>query len=587
MEEREVRVIPLASSEDEERLWSTMSWYRDDGALRFRLVAGPLAWQAERGPIPLVVIRDLTSMSLSTARACVMLIGADVAHLERHGRQERWRPLNAWIAACPLAAAGQVSPHLMDRFAVRVPSPQPQERRRHAQALLTAATGAHATRPHEGAPDVFPLAKLKQARDRRPRPGSQTLDRVLDLAQADCSQGMRRELTLARIAVAEAKLAGASVVEVAHVERAATLLGLAPQSPAERDVPEVSPGERVNAPAVPPEPATLRREHLDARAISDASPAQLGAEPTVLEPVMAADPAEPLEPVSLPGLGERKAVAYPEDEAPVERELEPLRAPASRGGMSGAGRGVVVGVEPATDVCDLAITSTILEALKFQPARTKHHPHGEGLLLSPTDLRSYRRAASAATMLTLVLDCTCGESWDWTATLMPFLQWGYVERASVCLVTVGSRNAASELRAERMLARNLLDRRVAAALQAPAGRATPLAHGLDLALQTLRHALHHGRQGVLEASLVVISDGRGNVPLEASLTGTTPTAVGRRGIEDAFAVAERIRALDRVRTVVIDPEPEVSADLPHALARALGATVAPRKPEGGVVQDAG
>jgi magnesium chelatase subunit D len=71
--------------------------------------------------------------------------------------------------------------------------------------------------------------------------------------------------------------------------------------------------------------------------------------------------------------------------------------------------------------------------------------------------------------------------------------------------------------------------------------------------------------------LVIISDGRGNLPLEASHLGWVRPPVGRKGIEDALLVAERIRCLDRVKTVVLNPQPKLYQELPLNLAKALGA----------------
>jgi magnesium chelatase subunit D len=66
------------------------------------------------------VIPDLTKLSLAAARACVVLMGADVAHLERHGQQANWQPNLCWLAGCASGEVGVVSPHLLDRFALRL-----------------------------------------------------------------------------------------------------------------------------------------------------------------------------------------------------------------------------------------------------------------------------------------------------------------------------------------------------------------------------------------------------------------------------------------------------------------------------------
>jgi magnesium chelatase subunit D len=178
-------------------------------------------------------------------------------------------------------------------------------------------------------------------------------------------------------------------------------------------------------------------------------------------------------------------------------------------------------------------------------------------------------------MLMMVLDYTCLRDRNWQESLLPYLTWAYVERACICLIQVGAAEAKHELRAVRIEAQNVLVPRINAGLESGRGRATPLAHGLELALQTLRHALQHGRSKVKQAVLVVITDGRGNVPLEASRVGDIGAflPVKQRGIEDALQVAAQIGELDGVKAYLLNPQPKIYADLPLQLAEKLGAGV--------------
>ena len=73
--------------------------------------------------------------------------------------------------------------------------------------------------------------------------------------------------------------------------------------------------------------------------------------------------------------------------------------------------------------------------------------------------------------------------------------------------------------------------------------------------------------------LVVISDGRGNVPLEASRANRKPQNVQRQGIEDAFKVARSIGNLGNVQTVLLNPQSREYPELPLELAKALEAKV--------------
>ncbi|NEC07115.1 hypothetical protein G3I26_17785, partial [Streptomyces sp. SID7909] len=146
-------------------------------------------------------------------------------------------------------------------------------------------------------------------------------------------------------------------------------------------------------------------------------------------------------------------------------------------------RGPVIGVRRARDLWDPAPVRTAMEAAKYRAVRGGT----EGpLVIAPADLRGYVRAPEPVRMLTVVLDHTCRGGWDWYPALEPFLRWAYVTRASVHVVEVGGGGEPDELRARAFTARSTRDPRIAAALARRPGRATPLAHGLDLAGQALR-----------------------------------------------------------------------------------------------------
>jgi magnesium chelatase subunit D len=183
----------------------------------------------------------------------------------------------------------------------------------------------------------------------------------------------------------------------------------------------------------------------------------------------------------------------------------------------------------------------------------------------------------------LLIDHTSLKGCQWQDTLLPYLSWAYQERASICLIQVGAALLKatankdinpSELRATKMLERSILVPRISTGIEASAGRATPLAHGLDLALHSLRHALQHGRSRVSQATLVVITDGRGNVPLEASYSGNIKPflPVKSRGIEDALTKAEQIHQLGNLNVIFLNPQPMHNSDLSIKLAKTLGVT---------------
>jgi hypothetical protein len=54
------------------------------------------------------------------ARACVALVGASDAHIERHGMSRTWKPDLFWLANCPSKSLAHISLHLLDRFPLRI-----------------------------------------------------------------------------------------------------------------------------------------------------------------------------------------------------------------------------------------------------------------------------------------------------------------------------------------------------------------------------------------------------------------------------------------------------------------------------------
>jgi len=246
----------------------------------------------------------------------------------------------------------------------------------------------------------------------------------------------------------------------------------------------------------------------------------------------------------------------------------------------GAARGLAVGTEPTQNFVDISFVATVLEAAKFTPIRhARRHDSGTELLIWGSDLRRYRRQPEPDTAVVVVLDHTARREWDWTEALAPYLRWAYAQRSAVTIVESGHADCADELRAEAYTARTVLDPRVTISLNRPIGRATPLAHALELGVHELRRQLRRSTAPSARAWFVVASDGRGNVPLEASLRGQVAGHVGREGVTDALSAVAPVRSLPPVRRIVLAP-PELNrcADLPFELADAMGGMVAEVEP---------
>ncbi|MEU3508301.1 magnesium chelatase [Streptomyces longwoodensis] len=536
--------VILGSTSRDEDLWTRARIRRDGDGVTFSTEPGPLIEGDRRpGPPTLIVVPDLVRLSVSGMRGAVQLLGADVAVVEHTGLRHVARPRARWLAVCSSADVGRLSLHLLDRFALRLPV---AGLRFPSAERLRSRVDSWATAPR---------------RTESVTVTDEALARVAELLGHDPS--VRRELALARTARAVAALHGERTAEPRHCDAAAQLIGL-PMPGLPRAAPDDGP-QPSGAPSFPHRPDGARRNRGPSELPVDQDEGVSGCPSP--QPLLATEPPEPIgtTPSRVP-----PATPFPEDEAEPLRDFAPLRSPWQRTSGLAATRGVVVGARRAGNLRDLAYVRTVQEAALHQRLRRT-----ERFTISAVDLHSHVRSGSPEHMLVLLLDHTCRDGdWDWQLPLAPFLQWAYTERAAVQTIEVGTAHAVNELRAQSASARNVLDPRVAEALQRRAGRATPLAHGLDEAARVLQRAFRQHGSGLAEAWVVVVTDGRGNVPLEASRTGwRAGEAVGTAGVTDAFDAAGRLAAMDRTRvhTVVIDPGRAAYGHLPGRLADALGA----------------
>ncbi|MFJ6689383.1 magnesium chelatase [Streptomyces sp. NPDC091294] len=551
--------LVLGAADRDEDLWTRTRIRGGEHGITVVTEPGPLAeGDGADGAPPLVVVPDLARLSVAGMRAAVQLLGADLVTVERGGPRRTVRPRARWLAVCRGADAGRVSRHLLDRFALRLPM----------AGLRLPGPGAALTEPEAGQAGQALLAGLPAAwrsaarRGVRPVPvGDAAIARAQELLGPDA--GVRRELALLRLARTLAALDGRPSASAEHSDAAARLIGVAvPESAPDRPEGHPEPPDPAPGPTGPPGTLPERRG-----AGADSRPRARDGGRGLLD----TGPAEGIG--TAPGAAPSPAVGnpYPEDEPAAVRDAVPLSGPRRRTTGPGSTRGTVIGTRRATDLRDIAHVRTVREAAVHQRARRT-----ERFTVSPVDLHSNVRAAAPERVLVLLLDHTCrAEAGPWPEVLAPFLQWAYTSRAAVQVIEVGAADAADELRAGSFTARGVLDPRVPAALHRRAGRATPLAHGVELAAQALRRLFRRQGTGPAEAWLVVVTDGRGNVPLRVSHTGRPAGEVAATGVEDAVEAAARIGAMDRTRlhVAVVDPGREPYGDLPYVLADRLGAIV--------------
>src|SRR5438309_2171120 len=135
-------------------------------------------------------------------------MGAEVAYLERHGQDISWAPNFCWLAGCDRSNVGQISPHLMDRFALRLSRPGNYSTDRVTSILSWLKSPSSIDR-HEGILLSSHLSKrLADAVGQLPMLDASMITRVLEYFPKSTSLEHRREIALARLAVAYARLVG-------------------------------------------------------------------------------------------------------------------------------------------------------------------------------------------------------------------------------------------------------------------------------------------------------------------------------------------------------------------------------------------
>ncbi|GAA0419647.1 magnesium chelatase [Actinoplanes capillaceus] len=541
------------------RLVSLGPWHTDDDLLLgLRFVGGSvqprpgLLAESDDPAAPVIVVPDLAHTSLAVQRAAVALIGSEIATAERHGASITWSPRARWLAAGDRADGASLSAHLLDRFPIRCDGTRLNTLLAEAEIRLAADS--------RGLDEVIGdlLGPVGPIPVRRPVPlSAAALDRVVALGRT--GPGKRRTLTLGRMSRALALLGDRAEVSAEDVDQAADLMGIIAVTPAAAEP----------APGGAPDPGRGREtaQALD-RPAERTGPAAHPAMLTDRQVVPA--PGDTLDPADL--YADPKPILYPEDDPEALPSPEPLRLPPPSRIRRNGTAGAVLGSEPTRGLDDLAVVPTLLTALRFRPVRDGR------LQFRPGDLRRHRRRPEPASALILVLDHSCLRAWKADAAMAPFLRWAFRQRATVSVVEFGHADAADPLQATRYRVRDIADPRVAASLNREPGRASPLAHAMDLAVAEAQRLARRNRSPVDDALVLVVTDGRGNVPLHMSLGEPAGGPVGRRGVDDTIGVADGLRTIRGVRSVVLAPDVAACPDLPWAVADAMGGTVLIPKP---------
>ncbi|WP_017654900.1 hypothetical protein [Fortiea contorta] len=364
-----VELVTLGTYEDEDLLWGNLG-------LSVEIEQQPLLWKPglltagqNHSPQQVVVIPDLTKLNLAAQRGGVTLMGADVAHLERHGQQAQWQPQLFWIAGCAYEQVKTVSPHLLDRFALRLRlNITKKNTDRVAEILkLLDEQNTDNKNPQETLPNEI-IESLNQALELLPQITSPALSRVIEYTTDRLDIYHRREIALARLSLAYARLERSLEMTAEHVDHAAQMMGLKPLAKPQElpnPLPNINlpdekypPDKKLPITPLPlppePEPITKHEEFFSSNKIEDF--------PSTILPAIASNN------------------PYPEDEEQDKQSSFSLQLPMRRFRSKTVARGQIVGIEKAVNLQDIAFVRTLLEAAKYQKIRkqsTGNNPGGE------------------------------------------------------------------------------------------------------------------------------------------------------------------------------------------------------------------
>jgi magnesium chelatase subunit D len=218
------------------------------------------------------------------------------------------------------------------------------------------------------------------------------------------------------------------------------------------------------------------------------------------------------------------------------------RARSRRGKLApiGDAHGATIGDATVAGQCrDLSIVGTLRAASPSQVQRGWRQ--GQKLILRRSDLRTKVRKLPNRHLVVFVVDASRSmgarrRMSETKGAVLSLLVDAYQNRDRVGLVTFGGAGARVDLDPTSSV------RRAARALEdLPVGGATPLAHGLAAAARVVIAARR--KNSAVAPLVVLLSDGRGNVPLEP----------GRDPLRDALGVVRTLAGAG-VAGLVIDTE---------------------------------
>ena len=464
-----------------------------------------------------------------------------VNHVEREGLAFR-HPSRFLLVGTMNPEEGDLRPQLLDRFGLTVdvePMNDPARRAEIVRRRLAfesdpagfRRTWAEADR-REGervaaAQRLLPEVKLSDA----------ILNEICGRCAREGAEGLRADITIYKAATALAAYHGRTAVTTEDVDTVAelalahrrTTVNPAPPPPAPRP-----PSRPRDEQEHDPSPRRQDRPRIDYADGGRRDESHISAHNDVTAQVGDRD-----DEASVLAPSELRTVVVPaakSDRMSGQGRRRSSRQAAPAHGRQGA---FVRSVPPVGRCADPAIHDTLRASAPLQVARGR--ASGGPLILRRHDLREKVRKSPPRHLVILTVDASrsMGARRRMAATkgaVLSLLVDAYQKRDLVGLVRFGGTGASvvvAPTRSVRTAARCMAD--------LPVGGLTPLAHGLITAAHVI--ALARRRDPALRPLVILLTDGRGNVPL----------VVGGDPIEDAHRAVRRFEA-EGTRGLVIDTE---------------------------------